>query len=332
MSDLELLFLVLAVVYAWECAPWLRRGSVAFRTWFGRRWRPVHPGTLLGNQRGGLVFAHPLPPLGSVLIGNQFPLSLSPEALLAYVAPSVNPGGRPEQTGRLVRFEDIRTVEARGKKVRVNGEVLLKAASPTFALNLARLLRLWAKAAPAEREKQIRQLAHDSFDAKAIERRWAEFQKRMASVKILTNVLFGFLFVLSPLLIWRFGLRFCWPGLLAGLLGCTTATAVLFQRAHKHFYPAAEDERFTQFLLILLAPACTIRALDVLSRPLLEDFHPLAIAKVFCPEARFGEFARKVLLEIRHPGLPLCPGVEPAAQAVGAALARRVAEGSWRHS
>ena len=38
MTDLELLFLVLAVVYGWECACWTPRGSVGFVTWRGRRY------------------------------------------------------------------------------------------------------------------------------------------------------------------------------------------------------------------------------------------------------------------------------------------------------
>ena len=33
MSELDLLFLVLAVLYGWECSWWVPRGSVAFRTW-----------------------------------------------------------------------------------------------------------------------------------------------------------------------------------------------------------------------------------------------------------------------------------------------------------
>jgi len=314
VSEPELLFLVLAVIYGWECACWLRRGSVAFRTWFGRRWRPAHPGTLLGNQRGGLIFAHPLPPLGRLLTGHQFPLSLSPEAVLAYVAPSVNPGWRPGQTGALFRWDDIRSVEASGKKVRVNGEVLLRAPSPTFAAHVARQLHQISKLVPARRESAIEEMVGESFDRQAIERRWREFQKQTANLRLLTNGLFGYLFVFAPMLIWRFGFRLCWLGLLIGLLAFTIASASAFRRGHKSFYPAAEDERFTHFLTILLSPATTIRAQDVLSRPLLETFHPLAIAKVLCPERTFRDFARKVLREIRHPGLPVCPRREPAAQ------------------
>src|SRR5688572_13641648 len=125
MSDVQWLFAVLAVLYAWECACWVKRGSVVFSTWLGRVWRARHPGNLLANQHGGFLFAAPLPPLGTLLTATQFPLSISPEGVLAYVASNVNPGWRPAQSERFVRFEEIRQVVARGGKLLVNGEVLL---------------------------------------------------------------------------------------------------------------------------------------------------------------------------------------------------------------
>src|ERR1700730_3126606 len=155
MSDVELLFLVLALIYGWECACWVPRGSVAFRTWFGRRWRPVHPAALLGNQRGGFIFTHPLPPLGIFLAGNQFPLSLSPDVVLAFVATTVNPGSRPAQSATLYRFDEIRTVEAKGKKVRVNDEILLKVSSPAFARYLAAHLLELSKLTSTARENAL---------------------------------------------------------------------------------------------------------------------------------------------------------------------------------
>ena len=85
MSEVQLLFLVLALLYGWECAVWLRRGTVAFGTWLGRAWWIRHPGTLAGNQRGGFILAAPLPPLGCLLTATQFPLSLSPEGALVWV-------------------------------------------------------------------------------------------------------------------------------------------------------------------------------------------------------------------------------------------------------
>lgn len=316
MSELQLLFLILAVIYTWECACWVGRGSVAFLTVFGRRWRPAHPGALLGNARGGLVFTWPLPPLGTLLTGNQFPLSLSSEAVLAFVSPSVNPGGRPAQTGNFVRFDEIKTVSTNGKKVVVNSKVLLKGASATFAADIAaRLVRL-GKMAAKERARFIKEMVHDSFDTKAIKNRWEDFQKQMGRIRLTTNLLFAYLFMVAPLVLWFLGLRATWPGLVAGLLGLTTASAISFWQIHKAFYPAAEDERFTHFLTVLLSPATSIRACDVLARPLLEGFHPLAIAKVFCAEKTFHELAAGTLREIRHPAQPLHPGTNAAAQAV----------------
>ncbi len=68
MSDVQWLFAVVAALYVWECACWLRRGGVAFFTWLGRRWQALQPGSLVANQAGGFVLAAPLPPLGSVFV------------------------------------------------------------------------------------------------------------------------------------------------------------------------------------------------------------------------------------------------------------------------
>jgi len=316
MSDVQLLFAVLGALYAWECACWVPRGSVAFVTWLGRRWRAAHPGAVLGNQRGGLIFTPPLPPLGAMLIGSQFLLSLSPEAALAFVASSVNPGSRPIQTGEFLPWDTIRTVEASGRKVRVNGRVLLKAASPTLAAHLAGQLQRLRQSSPASRASAIQRIIRDALDTEAIRKRWGEFQRQTAGMRLLANLLAGFVFVAAPLLIWQFGFGRCWLGLLAGVLALTTATATLFHRAHKTLYPAAQDERLAHFLTVLLAPATAMRALDILSRPLLETFHPLAIARVFCPDPQFRDFARDIWRELCHPALPVCPAAEPRAEAV----------------
>jgi hypothetical protein len=315
MSDLEVLFLVLALIYGWECLGWVRRGAVVFRTRFGRRWKPVHPGALLGNQEGGIIFTHPLPPLGVVLSGNQFPLSLSPDGVLAHVASSINPGWRPPQSGRFIRFEEIKAVEARAKQVRVNGELLLKTSSPQLAQFIASQLRRLAKLSPREREKTLVELCRSGFDTKAIENRWREFRQHAASLRNMCNALFAYLFLLAPLLIRFVGLKRCWLVLVIGLFVLSITTAILFRRAHKKLYPQADDERFTHFLTILLSPPTATRAHDVLSRPLLEEFHPLAIAHVFCPAAEFRRLARLALIEVRHPALPLCPNNDPTAVA-----------------
>lgn len=304
MNDVQLLFVVLAALYVWECACWLRRGSVAFVTWLGRDWRAVHPGALAGNPNGGFILAAPLPPLGTLLIANQLPLSLSPAGVLAFVATNVNPGWRPAQSGCFVRWENLGAVRVRGKKLFVNGELFLVAATSGFARHLKAELQRLIKLKPAQRETVIPEILRGTLDARAIESRQREYQNRSPAVRRLGNALFLYLVAVVPGLIWYFGFGLTWLALLTGLLALTMATATFFYRAHRALYPAAADERFTHTLTIALAPSSALRAHDALSRPLLETFHPLAVAKQLLPAEEFRPFARRVLLDLRHPARP----------------------------
>jgi len=314
MSDVQWLFVVLAGLYVGECLCWLRRGGVAFGTWLGRHWKARHPGALAGNQAGGFVLAPPLPPLGTLFVANQLPVSLSPDGVLAFVATNVNPGWRPVQSGRFVSWTELREVRVRGKKVLSNGELLLVAATPGLARHLAAELKHLVALKSAERAAAIRQFVKTAVDPQAIAARCMEWREHAHPVRWLANLLVVYIFGIAPALIWQFGFRLCWLWLLLGLLALTVTTATLFARAHRKLYPAAHDERFTHTLTIALAPTSAMRAYDALSRPLLEMFHPLAVAQVFLSDRAFREFARRLLLDLHHPALPGCPNALPEAQ------------------
>lgn len=304
MNDVQLLFVVLAALYVWECACWLRRGSVAFVTWRGREWRAVHPGALAGNPSGGFILAAPLPPLGTVLVANQLPLSLSPDGVLAFVATNVNPGWRPAQSGCFVRWENLGVIRVRGKKLFINGGLFLAAATPGLARQLKVELQRLVKLTPASRGAAIAEMLHGALDGQGIDFRLREYRARSSAVRLLANALFLYLLVIVPGSIWYFGFGLAWLGLLLGLLALTVATATFFGRAHHALYPNAGDERFTHTLTIALAPSSALRAHDALSRPLLESFHPLAVAKCLLPDKAFRLFARRILLDLRHPARP----------------------------
>ena len=315
MSELELLYLILVLLYGWECACWQPRGSVAVLTWLGKRWRTVFPSGLLGNQRGGFVFAPPLPPLGFLISGTPLPLCLSPDGMMAAVPASLDPGLRWIFSGANLRFDDIREIKADGRKLCINGKTFLKAASPDFTAKLARRIQKLKNFKPADRDKLIKKTLEESFDTSALIRRWTEFLELSRHMRRLTNGLFAHLFFVIPAVIWTVGLRLSWHALLAVLLSLTIAIAVLFRRAHHGLYPEAEDERFSHFLVVLLSPVSAIRAQDLLSRPLLESFHPLAIAFEFCPRAESLQLAEKFWRRITFD----CPGAghsNPNARAI----------------
>ena len=90
MSDAESLFALLAVVYVIDCAQWAPLDSVVFSAPWGNAFRARFPHFALGNGRGALVLANPLPPLGPAAITQPSPLSFSPEGVAAFPAQTLN--------------------------------------------------------------------------------------------------------------------------------------------------------------------------------------------------------------------------------------------------
>jgi hypothetical protein len=305
MSDLQWLFLILALLYLWECACWLRRGAVAFIAYFGRGWRLQFPSRFLGNQHGGFVFTQPFPPLGRIVVTADYALSLSQEGACAFLAFNSSPGWRPAHTGEFARYADLREVIAQGKTLRVNGKTWARFGSHGAAQRHARRLSQLKLLAPMERERGIRDFISQAFDEREAAQRWKEFEARTRQLRWLCNALVVYLFGLAPAAIWTLGLALTWLPLLAGLFGLSFGTAWIFNRLHRGWFPDQADDRFAQTLIVALAPASGARTVDHLSRIFMESFHPLAVAAVLLNELEFRNFARRVMLDLRHPANPL---------------------------
>jgi hypothetical protein len=313
MSDVQFLFAILGGLYAWECACWLRRGGVGFSTWTGRRWKTQHPATMVGNQNGGFILATPFPPLGTILTTYQLPFSLSPDGVLLFVSGNVNPGWRPAQSARFWTWAQLADLKLRGKKVLLHHQVLFTSPTTTLANHLFQALTSLAKLPADQRGPMIQQHLRAMLDSSQATKVWSAFKTATKPLRWLTNSLFVLIFIIAPLLIGLLGLEPVWLGLVIALLALTISIATLFARRHRQLWPAAEDDRFTQTLILALVPANSIRALDLISRPLLETFHPLTIAKLLLTPAAFRSFGRRILLDLRNPARPTCPNPDPQA-------------------
>jgi hypothetical protein len=313
MSDPEFLLLVLVLIYLTECAGWLRRGSVGFLYW--RSWLVFHPGTILGNARGGFMLANPLPPLGCAVIAHQWPVSLSPRGVLAFVAQSVNPDSLWAHTGSFFRWEEIQSVAVDSRKILINRKVFVRTDSTRYARHLAELLQRLAKLAVVERESAVKAALNESLNAQSVEQRFQEFRLSSHRLRRRCNVLFVVLFLLAPALVWRFGLNRLGLACLMGVLGLVVLIAVEFFQQHKRLFPGEKSDRAAPLVTMFLAPPAAIRAWDALARQLIVEFHPLAVARVLCAPDEFRRFARRILLDLWHPIAPGCPldGLEPQA-------------------
>lgn len=315
MGERESLLVVLALIYLSECLVWVRRGALALGAWWGRSFRLLQPGGWLGNARGGWLLANPFPPLGAVFLTPWIPFSLSPEVAFAWSAACLGPGGRPAHTARLLRFEEITEIAVDGRDVLVNKAIFLRATSSFAARRWAEWLQRWHAAPQRQRAERIKRDLRESLAADRIDHALKELGSRAGPLRFLSNALFVYLFGAVVPLVWHFGFGRFALWLLVGMLAQTVTIAFVFRRAHRALYPGADEERFKPFVTMLLAPPTAIRAPDLLARHLLEGVPPLAAARALCPSPVFKEFARRSLLDLRYPLLPVCPRSDPAATA-----------------
>lgn len=340
MGETESLWVILGVIYLAECLVWIRRDHLAFGAWWPGRFHLWYSDAVLANEHGGFGLANPLPPLGTVFVAAPWPFTLSPQAVYGWSAACLQPGGRPPQSGRFIPFDQVKTVRVETRRVLVNDLPLVKARSPQAARRLARLLEKLRTTPEPARADAIRQALRATFDSGALRARLEAFGRWDKRLRLPANVLFFYLFVLAPWLCWTFSFRRVAWGLAAGLFLQTISLAFLFRRAHRDLYPQADDERFSPFCTMLLAAPSAIRAGEVLALPLLESFHPLAVAtelgaqrdpsalerafrwfhplavpRELAPPALTHLLAGRTLRDLRYPLLPDGPIRDPAALA-----------------
>ncbi len=307
MSDRESLLLALVVLHLLEGVLWLSHGTLLFRRDLRRCFGWVQPGATAGNRRGGFVLVSPLPPFTGVFAAKPLPLAISNEGVAAFQT-EVLPGTTTlQRSGRSIGWAMLKDVHADERKLRLNGDVFFEGDSVHQAHEMAKLLRQLAAANDAQRPGLIPTLIADRLDLKRLEKTRSDFDQTTAFLRTASLVLTFFLLVLCPVTIWQFGwLPALWFVLPLLLLQTALITAKL-RKVHSSLYPKAEEDRFRLTLLCALAPLVAMRAPAILSRSLLEGFHPLAVAAGLLDKDSFKSLARGWWRDLVHPLLPATP-------------------------
>ena len=301
MGEVEALFLLLGFLYVTDCVFWVHRHSVAFVPVSGSRWRPVHPSAIGGNNDSGLLLTNPLPLLGPGYLCHLLPVSLSPRHARASISQTLSAAGRPHQTGRLLPYADIQSVDVSGREVRINGERFVRCPGTEQAAALAGWLKTLLPLAEARRAAVLTRILGDAFSAEGARERIRAYTQRACALRILCNVQFFYLFVVAPGVVWEYGITRSLAPLAAGAWVMALATAVLFWRVHKALYPGGTEERVSAALKMALCPPIAARANEVVSWQVLAAYHPLTVASLLCGREEFERFAKRVVLDIRHP-------------------------------
>jgi hypothetical protein len=304
------IFLILGAFYLYESVLWLPRSSVAFMSGWGRKLKLRHPGNRTGNQRGALTPKPWLPPGRQTFLAAQAPFALSPEGIVHRPVAKVSPGEPVETSGECLKWDEVESIEAAGKWVRLNGRRWWKTPSLHNAKEYATTLGKIRDQPESGRTQSIRQWLGATLDATAVTKKLTKLRGQTRNIGWIGTLLFLFLFLILLPMSFIYSYRELWGGIIGVTLLQTIPITFIFRRAHRELYPAADDERFAAWLTMLLFAPAAIRAQDLLTQPLLYRFHPLAVAMANADETSARRYAVFILRELCH--APTAANPDPA--------------------
>ena len=300
ISDSDQLIAVLALLYLADCLRWCRRGVVGLRAFAGRRFRATLASRAVGNARAGLLWANPLPPLGTLAAVEPWPVALSGEGLATVEPLELDRGPREVFTPLAKRWSEIERVAARGKALVIDGAEFAQCSSELGASRLAARVERVRAAKEGEREALIERELVAQFDPRAAEAALGRFESSTKLLRGVSIALTLFLIALTPLVLHEVGLELSWRWLLAGLLVLHFAAVVVFSRTYRALHAGDRAGWLASLLQVAISPPQAARAIDFAAWPALCDAHPLAAAGLVDDSDRRA-IARAVLLDALHP-------------------------------
>ncbi len=306
LSDVEWIFVILAVLYLSETLVWVRPGVVPFVSTWGVIGSSRRRRRLTGNEHGDLLLTGLLP-FDVTVLTEPLPLSVSDDGVVAFVAAAPLQHERRQHTGAVFSWGQLSGTTAHGRSVKIGDELLCTHRSDRAAAHLATKLRELAACEPAARAVQIEAWRAEQFDSARVGKRIRIWEEATVAVRIGATLL---LLWLAPVGV---SLSYGWPispdGIvvaiyLAIFFGLWWATALAAVLGHRHLYPQNRAGRLTQTLYSLLSPAVPMRLADVLGRDLLDFEHPLAVSAAADSPEQFRAVAERVIRDATYPQMP----------------------------
>jgi hypothetical protein len=286
VSDLAELYLVLVLVYWFECASVVPRSALGLVRQFGR-WRVRRTFAPSSTWSRGFVFGEAWPPLSSALVTEPLPLIVGPDGLSA--------------EGEFVPWEKVQQVAAEATRLVVNGDMTVLFATRRGALALAEACDGLPGQPRQERERRLRRWLNARFDADAIEARLPPMRRETLPIRIAASVLWAAVFLGLPVLLWTPLATFLLAIGAVAVAAWITA-AVLFERALRRsrwLVPGLRPD-LAKRIAAVASPLATMRACDHFGRELAGDLDPLAAAAPLLAEAELSAIGRTRLADLKY--------------------------------
>jgi hypothetical protein len=302
LTDTEWIMIVVAAIYLFECACWVRRDTLCLSTILGR-FRALHSPSFMGNERMKLVIGNPSP-LARSFLCEPWPITISPDGIVIPEGMRFDSSGQTERDAML--FDSLsHAILAVEKEVHYNNGPIAVCSTDEQAKQLAAMIGEVAVANPADRGKLIGEHLDRWTDNAAAAERFAELKRLVATLRSSGLTLFVMMFVIGPAMYFA-PMRRPWPWQVVALYFVFFAISWLltiwdYSVCRKKLLGEPFSQRFRHIGMLFLSPAGAMRSSEVLLRHSMATFHPLAVAAALCTKERFTALARPTLLAVEHP-------------------------------
>jgi len=312
MTEGVTIYLLLWLLYLSECFIWASKRSLAFVSRWNKQWHLRVPSSFVATFKGGAVLLNPLWPGTRVVLGSLSPISVSPDGICAFNAQSFFDAGRPLHTPHHFAFEDIKSCSRQDRCVLINTVPFVECVDVAESQQIADLINQAVRISGAQRQQLIGKFLACRFDQREALRRFAAMSNRLRSLEVLCWVFFPWLFIVVPLLAFRYGLEQVIIPTAILMIGFAVAIAWLVWYQHKALWPSLSNERWSSVAKIIFCPPGAIRAVGDLTANFPMAWDPLVVSALLPRDER----ERFALAYLRDLYFPIKDGLEGPAKEV----------------
>ena len=314
LTNVQWIFVILGVLYLFECVVWVRPRGVAWVIRPGDH-PPRRATPLIGNDNGWLYLGGWTPSQATV-VTEPPPVAVSERGVVAFVADAPLARDRPVQTGTRWNWEEVIDVTTDGPRLMIGGRTAATMTQPGMAADVTRTLRRMASLDAADRNAAIEDWRASVVEVDSLRRRLEDWTLRTGALRLLSWSLTVWIFVVGGAMylnVLPFSINdivvyaYLAIGLAIWFLGATTAVI-----AHRYLSPGDRAGRWKIGLMCFASPAVVMRASDLIARTMLPPTHPAAAAMAFGADAD-DDTPRLIARDFHHPLLPDAPESADAA-------------------
>src|SRR5262249_15192088 len=159
-------------------------------------------------------------------------ISISPKGICAFNAQSFFDAGRPLQNPHYVAFEEIKSCAIQDRSVLINTAPSIEGANVPEAQQIADLVNQAMGIRSSERQQLIGKFLVRRFDSPEALDLFAAMSNGLRSLEILCSVFFPVLFILAPLMAFRYGVEEIIIPTATVMIGFAVTIACIVWRRH----------------------------------------------------------------------------------------------------